>query len=121
MLLESICPILTIISVSWVDDALGRISQRDNPLSCYLFTESSAIKDYFLPRVVAGGIGVNIPVMHVATPHLPFGGIGASGSGQYHGAWSLRTFSQERAVLKKPTRPDTIKLLTQPEIGRAQV
>lgn len=107
-------PILPIISVSGVDDALGRISQRDNPLSCYLFTESSAIKDYFLPRVVAGGIGVNIPVMHVATPHLPFGGIGASGSGQYHGSWSLRTFSQERAVLEKPTRPDTIKLVTQP-------
>src|SRR5690625_5625714 len=99
MLLESICPILTIISVSWVDDALGRISQRDNPLSCYLFTESSAIKDYFLPRVVAGGIGVNIPVLHVATPHLPFGGIGASVSGLYHGSWSMRTFIQVMTAL----------------------
>lgn len=107
-------PILPIIAVKGVDDALARISQRDNPLACYLFTQSAAIKDYVRPRVVAGGIGINIPVMHVATPHLPFGGIGASGSGQYHGTWSLRTFSQERAVLDKPTRPDTIKLVTQP-------
>src|SRR5690625_7236741 len=52
--------------------------------------------------------------MHVATPNLPFGGVGASGRGHYHGAWSLRTFSQERAVFDKPTRFDTIKLMTQP-------
>lgn len=112
-------PVLPIITVTGPDDALDRISQRENPLACYLFTESQAVKDHFLPRVVAGGIGINIPVMHVATPHLPFGGVGASGNGQYHGVWSLRTFTQERAVLDKPTRLDTIKLVTQPVPGWA--
>lgn len=112
-------PVLPIISVTGPDDALARISRRENPLSCYLFTESQAVKEHFLPRVVAGGIGINVPVMHVATQHLPFGGVGASGSGQYHGVWSLRTFTQERAVLDKPTRLDTIKLVTQPVPGWA--
>ena len=107
-------PVLPLVTVTGPEDALGRISKRENPLACYLFTESQAVKDHFLPRVVAGGIGINVPVMHVATPHLPFGGVGPSGTGQYHGKWSLQTFSQERAVLDKSTRFDTIKLITQP-------
>lgn len=107
-------PVLPIMSVTGPDDALQRISQRPAPLACYLFTESQDVKDQFLPRVVAGGIAINVPVMQVATPHLPFGGVGASGRGQYHGLWSLRTFTQERAVLDKSTRFDTIKLITQP-------
>ena len=114
-------PVLPMITVTGPDDALDRISQRENPLACYLFTESQAVKDHFLSRVVAGGIGINVPVMHVATPHLPFGGVGASGSGQYHGVWSLRTFTQERAVLDKSTRLDTIKLVTQPVPGWANL
>ena len=107
-------PVLPIISVTGPDDALDRIRQRDEPLACYLFTESERVKGYFLPRVVAGGIGINVPVMHVASPHLPFGGVGASGTGQYHGKWSLDTFTQQRAVLDKSTRFDTIKLISQP-------
>lgn len=107
-------PVLPIISVTGPDDALDRIRQRDEPLACYLFTESAGLKEYFLPRVVAGGIGINVPVMHVASPQLPFGGVGASGTGQYHGKWSLETFTQQRAVLDKSTRFDTIKLVTQP-------
>lgn len=107
-------PVLPILPVTGPDDALNRISQRAHPLACYLFTESETIKDYFLPRVVAGGIGINVPVLHVATPHLPFGGVGGSGNGQYHGAWSLETFTQQRAVLDKPTRWDTIRLIAQP-------
>ena len=113
-------PVLPIISVTGPDDALDRIRQRDEPLACYLFTESASLKEYFLPRVVAGGIGINVPVMHVATPHLPFGGVGASGTGHYHGKWSLETFTQQRAVLDKSTRFDTIKLITQPVPAWAQ-
>lgn len=107
-------PVLPLIRVTGIDDVVDRIRARNNPLACYLFTESQRVKDAFLPRVVAGGIGINVPVLHVANPHLPFGGVGASGRGQYHGKWSLETFSQQRAVLDKPTRFDTIKLLTQP-------
>ena len=107
-------PVLPLLSVNGVDDAVERIRTRNAALSCYLFTESQSIKDTFLSRVVTGGIGINAPVLHVANPHLPFGGVGASGTGQYHGKWSLQTFTQQRAVLDKPTRFDTIKLLTQP-------
>lgn len=107
-------PVLPIMAVSGIDEALERTSKRDHPLAAYLFTESQNIKDIFRSRVVAGGIGINIAVMHVATPHLPFGGVGASGKGQYHGKWSLETFTHQRAVLDKTTRFDTVRLITQP-------
>lgn len=110
-------PVLPIIQVTGIDDAVHRINQRAHPLAAYVFTESKAIKDSFCDHVVAGAIGINIPVMHVANPHLPFGGVGASGRGQYHGRWSLETFTHQRAVLDKPTSFDTIKLLTQPVPG----
>ena len=112
-------PVLPIISVSGIDEAIQRINHRAHPLAAYVFTESQTIKDTFCDRVVAGAIGINIPVMHVASPHLPFGGVGASGRGQYHGRWSLETFTQQRAVFDKPTRFDTIKLLAQPVPGWA--
>lgn len=107
-------PILPIISVTGLDDVVQRIAAREHPLSAYLFTESQSIKERFSDRVVAGGLGINVPVLHVANPHLPFGGVGASGIGQYHGRWSLETFTQQRAVLDKSTGLDTIKLITQP-------
>src|SRR5699024_8009772 len=107
-------PVVPLITVTGPDDALARIGNRDARLAGSLFAVSQSVKDDFLAVVTAGGIGINVPVMHVATPHLPFGGVGAAGRGQYRGAWSLRTFSQERAVFDKPTRLDTIKLMTQP-------
>ncbi|WP_022871001.1 aldehyde dehydrogenase family protein [Yaniella halotolerans] len=107
-------PVLPVITVNDADDALDRIAKRENPLAFYLFTQSEALKDHVLPRIVAGGIGINVPLMHLATPHMPFGGVGSSGHGRYHGIWSLRTFSHERAVLDKPVKPDTLKLVKHP-------
>ncbi len=107
-------PVLPIIEVNGADDAIERMAKRDNPLAFYLFTQSEALKDHVLPRVVAGGVGINVPLMHLVTPHMPFGGVGNSGHGKYHGVWSLRTFSHERAVLDKPVRPDTLKLVQHP-------
>ncbi len=107
-------PVLPLMPVSGLDEALDRMNQRAHPLAAYLFTASQAVKDRFTERVVAGGIGINMPVMHVANPHLPFGGVGPSGRGQYHGRWSLETFTHQRAVLDKSTRFDTVKLMTQP-------
>ena len=112
-------PVLPIMKVTGIDEAVHRINQRAHPLAAYVFTESKAIKDSFCDQVVAGAIGINIPVMHVANPHLPFGGVGASGRGHYHGRWSLETFTQQRAVLDKSTRVDTIKLITHPLPGWA--
>ena len=107
-------PILPIIPVTGAQDAVDRIGRLDDPLAFYLFTESDSMKDYVLPRVVAGGVGINVPLMQLATPHMPFGGVGTSGHGSYHGVWSLRTFSQQRAVLDKATTPDTLRLVMHP-------
>lgn len=107
-------PILPVISVKNSDDAVSRIGQRDAPLAFYLFTESQEVKARVLPRVVAGGVAINATLMQLATPYMPFGGVQSSGHGHYHGIWSLRTFSQERAVLDKPATPDTLKLVTHP-------
>lgn len=107
-------PVLPVISVRSADEAIHRMSKRENPLAFYLFTESETVKDHVLSNVVAGGVAINATLMHLATPHMPFGGIGNSGHGRYHGVWSLRTFSHERAVLDKPTKPDTLKLVTHP-------
>lgn len=107
-------PVLPVIQVSSADDAIERMSQREAPLAFYLFTQSEPTKDYVLPRVVAGGICINATLVQLATPHMPFGGVGSSGHGRYHGPWSLRTFSHERAVLDKPIKPDTLKLLSHP-------
>ena len=114
-------PVLPIIQVTGIDDALHRINQRAHPLAAYVFTDSKAIKEYFCDHVVAGAIGINVPVMHVANSQLPFGGVGASGRGHYHGRWSLETFTQQRAVLDKPTRFDTVRLMTQPVPAWANV
>lgn len=107
-------PVLPVIAVDGADDAIERMARRENPLAFYLFTQSEALKEHVLPRVVAGGIGINVPLMHLATPHMPFGGVGNSGHGSYHGVWSLRTFTHERAVLDKPVTPDTLKLVQHP-------
>jgi|SRR5690625_328065 len=107
-------PILPIVKVTGADDAVKRIAAREHPLAFYLFTQSQDIKDYMLPNVVAGGVAINATLLQLATPYMPFGGVGNSGSGQYHGIWSLRTFSRERAVLDKPVSPDTLKMVTHP-------
>lgn len=107
-------PVLPVIAVNSADDAIKRMRRRDHPLAFYLFTQSRAVQDQVLPNVVAGGVGVNVPLLHLATPHMPFGGVGSSGHGSYHGKWSLQTFSQERAVLEKPVTPDTLKLMQHP-------
>lgn len=107
-------PVLPVIAVSSADEASQRISTRESPLSFYLFTQSEAVKDQVLPNVVAGGVAINATLLQLATPHMPFGGVGHSGHGSYHGVWSLRTFSHERAVFDKPVKPDTLKLVTHP-------
>lgn len=107
-------PVLPFIAVDSADEAIRRIKHRENPLACYLFTQSETVKEHMLANVVAGGVAINATLMQLASPHMPFGGVGNSGHGRYHGVWSLRTFTHERAVLDKPTRPDTLKLVTHP-------
>jgi aldehyde dehydrogenase (NAD+) len=99
-------PILPVLPVADVDDAIRFVNDRDRPLALYVFSESNEVQARVLAETTSGGACVNTTVMHVAVPELPFGGIGASGMGAYHGKASFDVFSHRKSVLTKPTRPD---------------
>jgi len=96
-------PILPIISFSTKEEALKIIAQNKNPLAFYIFTSSNANEKDWLNSVAFGGGCVNNASWHLTNHHLPFGGRGFSGSGQYHGKFSFETFSHKKAVMKTPT------------------
>jgi aldehyde dehydrogenase (NAD+) len=107
-------PVLPIVHVTGPDQAIEVISAREKPLALYLFTESRALVRRFLRDTSSGALGVSIPAAHLLVPGLPFGGVGESGIGRYHGEFSIDTFSHSKAVLSKPARPDTLKLIYPP-------
>jgi aldehyde dehydrogenase (NAD+) len=99
-------PLLPIIPVSDVDEAIAFVNGRARPLALYLFSRSGAVQERVLARTTSGGVGVNATVLQTAVPELPFGGVGASGMGAYHGRSSFETFSHRKGVLAKSTRVD---------------
>ena len=96
-------PILPIISYHELDDAIAAIKTKDKPLSCYVFTEKKLEKEKVINEISFGGGAINDGVMHITNPHLPFGGIGGSGIGSYHGKHSFKTFSHYKSIISKPT------------------
>jgi len=94
-------PILPIISYSTVDDAISYIASNPKPLALYIFTTNKKIEQIFLNTVTFGGGCVNDTIIHVASPHMSFGGVGASGIGSYHGEASFNTFSHMKSIIKK--------------------
>lgn len=107
-------PILPIITVDTLDDALDFIEDRPDPLAAYLFSDKAGTHRVFEDNVRAGGICINAAVIQLAVPSLPFGGIGASGIGQYHGKAGFDEFSQDRPTLSKPLRLDTLRVAYPP-------
>ncbi|MDP9116636.1 MAG: aldehyde dehydrogenase family protein [Actinomycetota bacterium] len=99
-------PLLPILTIDSLDDAIATIMAKPKPLAAYLFTESETTRRAFRERVSAGAIVVNHVAMHVLVPQLPFGGVGNSGMGSYHGRWGFETFSHRKANLDRPTRFD---------------
>jgi aldehyde dehydrogenase (NAD+) len=99
-------PVLPIISVDSLDDAIAHVQQGPKPLAVYLFSESRANEQRVLDDVSNGGTVINHLVYHLIVPELPFGGVGTSGTGAYHGRWGFETFSHRKAVLRRTTRPD---------------
>lgn len=94
-------PILPIISYRNIDEAIVEIVKRPKPLALYLFTSDTRVQDKVLREVSFGGGCINDTITHVANPRLPFGGVGHSGVGSYHGQYSFETFSHLKSVLKK--------------------
>ncbi len=96
-------PVLPVISFNTADEAKAVIANNPNPLAFYIFTESSSKEKEWLNGVQFGGGCVNNASWHLTNHHLPFGGRGFSGTGQYHGKYSFETFSHKKAVMKTPT------------------
>lgn len=92
-------PLLPLVPYDTLDDALAYIAKHPHPLALYVFDEDRATVDRVLRRTQAGGITVNDTIMHIAQHGLPFGGVGASGMGVYHGEAGFRTFSRMQPVL----------------------
>ncbi|MFD4180634.1 aldehyde dehydrogenase family protein [Rhodococcus sp. NPDC058514] len=99
-------PILPVLAVDSLDEAIAFVTARPKPLAAYLFTRSGEARRRVLAEVSAGGIVVNHLTYHYAAPQLPFGGVGASGMGQYTGKWGFEALSHRKAVLVKPFKPD---------------
>ena len=107
-------PVLPLVEVSGVDEAIEVINRRDKPLALYVFTSNPDTRRRFVRDTSSGAIGVNIPLAHLAVPELPFGGVGMSGMGAYHGEFSVELFSHAKAVLRQPLRPDSTVVVRPP-------
>ncbi|MGV4983803.1 aldehyde dehydrogenase family protein [Streptomyces sp. NRAIS4] len=95
-------PILPIVTVPGLDEAIAFINDRDKPLALYVFTESEQTRARIAAETSSGGLGYGLPLAHLTVSDLPFGGVGESGMGSYHGRYSIETFSHRKAVLDKP-------------------
>jgi aldehyde dehydrogenase (NAD+) len=96
-------PILPVLKVKDIGQAITFVNARPKPLALYLFSRDKWVEKRILAETSSGGVTINHTLLHVAIPSLPFGGIGPSGLGAYHGRASFETFSHRKSVLKKPT------------------
>ena len=99
-------PLLPVIAVDSIDEAVAFVNDRPKPLALYVFSDDDDIVDDVLDRTTSGGAGVNNTLLHIAPPDLPFGGVGPSGMGAYHGQTGFDTFSHLRSVYDRSVRPD---------------
>ncbi len=96
-------PILPILSFDKIEEAIDFIRQREKPLALYLFTKNRKVEEKVKTEVSFGGGCINDTIIHLASNHLGFGGVGNSGMGNYHGKRSFTTFSHEKSIVKKYT------------------
>ncbi|WP_292008514.1 NAD(P)-dependent benzaldehyde dehydrogenase MdlD [Chryseobacterium sp.] len=93
-------PILPILAYQDINNALEEINKRPKPLALYVFTENQELADYVLRQTTSGDAEINSTIIHVGSHFLPFGGVGTSGMGKYHGKFSFENFSHIRSVLQ---------------------
>jgi len=96
-------PILPVISFTKFHEALNSVLELEKPLSAYIFTGNDEEKDLFAKKLSFGGGCINDVVMHLGNDNLPFGGVGNSGMGSYHGKFGFETFSHQKAILDRAT------------------
>ena len=99
-------PILPVLAVDGLDAAIAFVNARPKPLALYLFSKLPSAEEAVLNRTSSGGVVINHVIMHLTVPGLPFGGVGESGMGAYHGKHSFDCFTHRKAVLRKSTALD---------------
>ncbi|WP_240336985.1 aldehyde dehydrogenase [Rufibacter psychrotolerans] len=99
-------PLLPVLTFKTLPEAIAQVNARPKPLALYFFSKDKRAKDMVLTQTSSGGACINDTVSHLANPYLPFGGVGTSGHGNYHGKASFDAFSHHKSVLKKPSKPD---------------
>ena len=99
-------PILPMLSVGSIDEAIDFVNARPHPLALYVFAEDQKVNDKVVASTTSGGVTVNGTIFHMTGPFLPFGGVGESGMGAYHGRAGVDTFQHLKPVLKRSTRVD---------------
>jgi len=102
-------PVLPIKSVASTDEAIGYVNAHDRPLGLYYFGKDTAEEKRVMARTISGGVTVNDVIFHVSMEDLPFGGVGPSGMGSYHGHDGFKTFSHAKSIYRQP-RIDVAKL-----------
>ena len=97
-------PILPVLRYTSLNEAINIIKSQPKPLALYLFTNNRSIKTKVTNELSFGGGAINDAIMHITNHYLPFGGVGDSGIGSYHGEAGFRTFSHYKSMLEKPLR-----------------
>lgn len=100
-------PLLPIVTVENVEQSFDLINSKPKPLAAYLFSNNEQLKTKFVNNVSAGGMLVNDTILHLTVPGLPFGGVGESGMGCYHGKFSFNSFSHKKSVLYRSFNADS--------------
>ncbi len=112
-------PILPVMTVQSLDDAISFVNSRPKPLAAYLFTKTKSIRERVIKEVSAGGMVINHLLFQFSTNKLPFGGVGPSGMGAYHGKFGFEQFSHKKTVMTKSTRPDVGAFIYPPYTEKA--
>lgn len=99
-------PILPLVPYKTTQDAVDFVNKRPKPLALYAFSNDRGFRDHILQNTSSGGACINDTILQITSPEMPFGGVGKSGMGSYHGKWSFDTFSHYKSILKKPFKLD---------------
>ncbi|AHF08129.1 aldehyde dehydrogenase [Desulfitobacterium metallireducens] len=99
-------PILPVLEYEDLEEVIAQVNEHEKPLALYFFSENKGLQDRILQGISFGGGCFNDTVMHIVTPYLPFGGVGNSGNGAYHGKSSFEAFSHQKSILSQSTQFD---------------
>ena len=120
MQVEIFGPVLPVIAYDSNEEVVKWIEKNPFPLALYVYAEDKNVHDYFISTVRFGGGAINNGIIHLANPHLPFGGVGPSGTGQYHGKFGFEAFTRPKAVLHSRSWFD-VPLWYAPYKGKASI